>query len=89
VYSNTTRLTLLNDAGNADAGYDALGRLTQLRHLGAGNIQIAGFRFGYGRENQKLFLESLESPRTYRKTMTRRTKITTRRKARIAGVSSN
>jgi hypothetical protein len=49
---------MLNDIGNSDAGYDALGRLTQLRHLGAGYIQIAGFRFGYNRENMKLYQEN-------------------------------
>jgi RHS repeat-associated protein len=61
LFGNNTKLTMLNDAGNADAGYDALGRLVQMRHLGAGNVQIAGFRFGYNRENMKLFQENLES----------------------------
>ena len=42
VYGNNTRLSMLNDTGNADAGYDALGRLTQLRHLTSANSLDCG-----------------------------------------------
>jgi YD repeat-containing protein len=62
LFGNNTRLTMLNDAGNSDTGYDSLGRLTQLRHLGASNIQITGFRFGYNRENMKIAQDNLTHP---------------------------
>jgi RHS repeat-associated protein len=61
-YGNNTKLSLLDDTGTADAGYDALGRVAQLRHLGMGNTLIAGFRYGYDRENNKTFQENLTHP---------------------------
>ena len=41
---NDTRLTYLNDAGDADIGYDGLRRTVELRHLrDADNSLIVGF----------------------------------------------
>ena len=65
VHANATRLTTLNDAGTANPGYDQLGRLTQMRHLtgttGSGSL-IAGFTYGYNRENIKTYREDLKHP---------------------------
>jgi RHS repeat-associated protein len=44
----------LNDASNADVGYDGLRRRVQLRHLRADNSQIIGFGHTYDRMNNKL-----------------------------------
>jgi RHS repeat-associated protein len=60
LYSNNTKLTMLNDAGNSDSGYDGLGRLTQMRHLGTANRLVAGYRYSYNRESMKIYQESLQ-----------------------------
>ncbi len=50
---NGTRLTLLDDLGTTDIGYDPIKRITQYRHLRADNSMIAGFAYTYDRENNK------------------------------------
>ena len=62
VYQNGTKLTMLNDSGNADVGYDALPRLVQMRHLGSSNSLIAGYLYRYNRENVKTSQESQHLP---------------------------
>jgi RHS repeat-associated protein len=52
---NGTRLTYLNDDGNADIGYDGLRRTVQLRHLRDDDSLIVGFEYGYDRMNNRLF----------------------------------
>ena len=61
VHANGTRLTTLNDAGTINQGYDGLGRLTQMRHL-KDNTLIAGFGYGYNRENIKSYRQDLKYP---------------------------
>ena len=61
VHANGTRLTTLNDAGTINQGYDGLGRLTQIRHLKE-NTLIAGFGYGYNRENIKSYRQDLKYP---------------------------
>jgi RHS repeat-associated protein len=58
-YGNNTRLTMLNDAGNVDIGYDGLPRVVEMRHLKNGNTLLAGYKFGYNRENMKVYEENL------------------------------
>ncbi|MBI4468981.1 MAG: RHS repeat-associated core domain-containing protein, partial [Acidobacteria bacterium] len=58
---NGTRLTHLNDAGTADAGYDGLRRPIQLRHLRADNSLITGFAHAYDRANNKRIEEKLHA----------------------------
>ena len=59
VYKNGTKLTMLNDTGNENVGYDNLPRLTQLRHLGANNELIQGYKYTYNRVNFKTQKENL------------------------------
>ena len=60
---NDTRLTYLNDAGDADIGYDGLRRTVELRHLrDADNSLIVGFQYGYDRMNNRIFKRLLHSP---------------------------
>ena len=49
---NGTRLTFLNDAGNADVGYDAVQRITRLRVLSSG-AAIVDREYGYNRASQR------------------------------------
>jgi RHS repeat-associated protein len=60
---NNTPMTFLNDAGNADAGYDGLRRPVQLRHLRADNSLIVGFTHTYDRMNNKRIEEKLHATR--------------------------
>ena len=57
---NDTRLTYLNDAGDADIGYDGLRRTVELRHLrDADDSLIVGFQYGYDRMNNRTFQRRL------------------------------
>lgn len=60
---NGTRMTFLNDAGNADVGYDGLRRPVQLRHLRADNSVVVGFTHTYDRMNNKRIEEKLHAAR--------------------------
>lgn len=51
---NRTRMTYLNDAGDADVGYDGLRRPVQLRHLRLDSSLVVGFTHTYDRMNNKL-----------------------------------
>ncbi|WP_372365551.1 RHS repeat-associated core domain-containing protein [Candidatus Uabimicrobium sp. HlEnr_7] len=59
VYKNGTKLTMLNDSGNENVGYDNLPRLTQLRHIGANNELIQGYKYNYNRVNFKTQKQNL------------------------------
>ena len=61
VHGNGTRLTTLNDAGTVNDGYDGLGRLVKIRHLKDTTL-IAGYAYGYNRENVKTYSEDLKYP---------------------------
>jgi RHS repeat-associated protein len=52
VNGNGTALTFLNDAGNADVGYDAVQRLVRLRVVGAGGA-IVDREYAYNRASQR------------------------------------
>lgn len=58
---NGTRLTLLDDAGTADVGYDGISRPVQLRHLRSNNTLIVGFGHTYDRMNNKRIEEKLHA----------------------------
>ncbi|WP_372370415.1 RHS repeat-associated core domain-containing protein [Candidatus Uabimicrobium sp. HlEnr_7] len=63
VYKNNTRLTTLNDTGDANIGYDNLPRLAQMRHLRNGsNELITGYAYGYNRVNFKEHKVNLKNP---------------------------
>ncbi|NIM11129.1 MAG: hypothetical protein GTO45_04005 [Candidatus Aminicenantes bacterium] len=51
-YANGTRLTMLNNSGNKDKGYDKMGRLVKMRHL-KGSTPLAAYTYAYNRENMK------------------------------------
>ena len=49
---NGTRVTMLNDQGDVNEGYDDLGRLVQMRHIKTSNNSvISGYQYGYNRQN--------------------------------------
>ncbi|MCI0541732.1 MAG: DUF6531 domain-containing protein [Verrucomicrobiales bacterium] len=54
-YANNTRLSFLNDTGNGDIGYDAVQRITRLRHLRPGGQPFADREYGYNRANMRTF----------------------------------
>ena len=58
---NGTRMTYLNDTGDADVGYDGLRRRVQLRHLGADSSLILGFTHDYDRMDNRLNGDKLHS----------------------------
>lgn len=58
---NGTRVSYLNDAGNADVGFDGLRRTVQVRHLRADNSLVVGFEHTYDRINNKLIEEKLRA----------------------------
>jgi RHS repeat-associated protein len=61
--SNDTRMTYLNDDGDAVTGYDGLRRTTGLRHLrDADNSLIVGIEYDYDRMNNRLFKRLLHDP---------------------------
>jgi RHS repeat-associated protein len=59
--TNNTRLTMLNDAGTADVGYDGMQRPVQLRHLRSNNSLVVGFSHTYNRNSAKLIEEKLHA----------------------------
>ncbi|MEW5797345.1 MAG: hypothetical protein AB1772_13450, partial [Candidatus Zixiibacteriota bacterium] len=61
ILGNATKLTLLNDAGSADEGHDALGRLVKMRHVGPSANLLAGFEYTYNRENFKTATKDLQT----------------------------
>ena len=55
VNGNGTTFTFLNDAGNTDIGYDAVKRITRLRHLLPGGTAFVDREYGYNRASQRTF----------------------------------
>ena len=53
-HRNGSRMTYLNDAGDAASGYDGGRRPVQLRHLRDDNSLLVGFEHSYDRRNNKL-----------------------------------
>ncbi len=58
---NGVRKTHLDDAGAA-AGYDDLRRMVGMRYLDGAGALVAGFEYGYNRENHRLFERRLHGP---------------------------
>lgn len=54
-YMNGVRLSYLDDKRTKDIGYDGIKRRVKHRHLTENNTLIAGFEYGYDREDNKLF----------------------------------
>jgi RHS repeat-associated protein len=61
-YANGARLTYLDDMRQRDIGYDGLKRVVNLRHLRGDSSLIAGFGYGYDRQNNKLSEQRLDQP---------------------------
>jgi len=59
---NGLRRTHLDDAGAAAVGYDPLRRMTAMRWLDGGDDLVAGFEYGYNRENHRVFERRLHGP---------------------------
>lgn len=53
-YGNGTRMTMLNDAGTVDEGYDGVRRIVKMRHLNSTNAVLAGFEHSYDRASNRL-----------------------------------
>ncbi|WP_372371353.1 RHS repeat-associated core domain-containing protein [Candidatus Uabimicrobium sp. HlEnr_7] len=53
IYKNGTKLTMLNDAGDANVGYDNARRLVHMRHLRPNNNRIQEYEYTYNRVNFK------------------------------------
>jgi len=51
---NGTTLSFLNDAGNADVGYDPVQRIVQLRCLASGGAQLVSRTYSYNRAGMRL-----------------------------------
>ncbi|WP_372369475.1 RHS repeat-associated core domain-containing protein [Candidatus Uabimicrobium sp. HlEnr_7] len=60
VYKNNTRLTMMNNAGDKNVGYDGAQRLTKMRHL-KNNKLIVGYKYTYNRESFKTSKENLKN----------------------------
>ncbi len=53
-YGNGVRMTMLNDAGTLDEGYDGIRRIVRLRHLDAAGGVLAGFEHRYDNASNRL-----------------------------------
>jgi YD repeat-containing protein len=61
-FGNGLRVTTLDDAGNADIGYDGVRRITRLRLLDSTNTVVAGFEHGYDDAGNRLHELRLHHP---------------------------
>ncbi len=61
-FTGGVRTTTLDNAGTTDMGYDAAGRLTRVRHLNGLNELLAGFEYGYDRDDNRVSERRLHYP---------------------------